>query len=83
MTVMSLGDAADAVLRKLQERRDQVDGFDVLENLDAASDADLIEMAAELTTRLRIRIDVQHETIVEAIDVIERLRERLMKGADR
>ena len=77
MSNMTLGEAADAVVAKLRERLDMPDRAAIPDNLDAATDGELMEMASEIVAQLRVRLDMQADTIRDAINVIERLSARL------
>lgn len=82
MTIVPLGEAADAVVAKLRERMAAPAETELPDALDEASDGELLEMATELVAQLRIRLDMQADTIREAIDVIDRLRARLATGQE-
>lgn len=79
MTSERLGDIAVRVVGELRQRIDarEPNGPEIIDGMAGATDAELLDVATEIITQLRVRLDIQHEAMREAATLITQFQAML------
>ena len=79
MTCERLGDIALRVVGELRQRIDarEPNSPDIIDGLTGATDSELLDVATEIITQLRVRLEIQHDAMREAVTLITQFQAML------